>query len=321
MNKSFYSSRGHLFRYAFFAAGFLGAVQLPLAAETTDAALEKAPALESAAAAAKESLPAAAAPARQIPALQSAVPVIVKAPEVIVPGGVPAATQEMQEKVTEALPEAPPLPAVEEKIQAVKAEIPAALEMPAEQSAPELIDAPEVPEKTVAAAAAVVSEPPAEIAAKAPEIMLPGDMEIPTLGPKPGSTFVRTGLYIEGVGLTSSHKPFITQRPKEPVESRSEFSDETSQIFWFAFFQEGRTHEERMRRPQFSVEWFAPDGQLVYSGTFRANIAYPEHVKTRLPLATLGMPVITGRWRVKVMCSDQLVDERHFMVAPLAAQA
>ncbi len=318
MNKSFFSFCGHLFRYAFFAAGFFGAVQLPLAAETTEAALEITPVLESAAAAAKESVPAIEAPALQVPALQSAVPVVVKAPEVIVPGDAAAVSEEIKETVTETLPEIPALPAVDEKIEAVKAEIPAALEIPSEQPAPALKEALEVPAETVKA---VVSEPAAEIAAEAPEMVLPGDMEIPTLGPKPGSTFVRTGLYIEGVGLTSSHKPFITQRPKEPVESRSEFSDETSQIFWFAFFQEGRTHEERMRRPQFSVEWFAPDGQLVYSGTFRANIAYPEHVKTRLPLATLGMPVITGRWRVKVMCGDQLVDERHFMVAPLAAQA
>ncbi len=314
MNKSSCSFCGHLFRNAFFALGVFGALQLPLWAETADTALEKTPVLKASAEAAQESVPAKAA---QVPALQSVVPAIVKAPEVVVPGDAAAVSNDMQEKVTEVLPEAPSLPAVEEKVQTVTAEAAAVLEAPSE-AGPALKASAEVPAETVTT---VVSGPAPELAEKAPEILLPGDMEIPTLGPKPGSTFVRSGLYIAGVGLTSSHKPFITQRPKEPVESRSEFSDETSQIFWFAFFQEGRTHEERMRRPQFSVEWFAPDGQLVYSGTFRANIAYPEHVKTRLPLATLGMPVITGRWRVKVMCGDQLVDERHFMVAPLAAQA
>lgn len=312
MGKSASSFWVPVFKYAFFAVGFFGAVQLSLRAETTDTALEKTPVLEAPAAAAKEP-----APARQVPAIQAVVPAIIKAPEVIVPGDAAAVSDDMKEKVTEVPPEVPALPVLEEKAAAVKAESEAAVETLSEAK-PGLNEALEVPAETVTA---VVSKPAAEIGEELPEMLLPGDMEIPTLGPKPGSTFVRTGLYIEGVGLTSSHKPFITQRPKEPVESRNEFSDETSQIFWFAFFQEGRTHEERMKRPQFSVEWFAPDGQLVYSGTFRANIAYPEHVKTRLPLATLGMPVVTGRWRVKVMSGGQLVDDRHFLVAAPTAQS
>lgn len=300
-------------RQAIFSFVFIGAAQGLAFAETpAENAIEQTPVLAPAAVKAEQgpvTSPETAVPKPVVPQ---------EIPKTAEPAAVDAAavSADMKAKITEALPVTPPLPEVEAKpVAAVTEAVPAPLTVPAEAKPAEVVAALPAEPKVQSAAVEAPVQPAEEVA----EMILPGDMEIPTLGPKPGSTFVRTGLDIAGVGLTSSHKPFITQRPKEPVESRNEFDEGTSQIFWFAFFQEGRTPEERMKRPKFSVEWFAPDGQLVYSGTFRANIAYPEHVKTRLPLATLGMPTVTGRWRVRVMSGEQLVDERHFMVAPVSA--
>lgn len=227
----------------------------------------------------------------------------------------PASAQEVKAAVAAQMSAAQETAAAAE---AVPAQISAAESSPVPKAAaPETVITTAQKAQAVEAVVPEALEPAAAVQAEAEtlEQILPGDMEIPTLGPKPGSVFDRTGLDIVGVGLTSSHKPFINQQPKETVESKNEFPAGTSQIFWFAFFQPGRTNEERMRRPKFTVEWFEPGGQKVYYGTFRANIAYPDHVKTRLPLNTLGMGDVSGRWRVRVMSGDQLVDERHFMIA------
>ncbi len=119
---------------------------------------------------------------------------------------------------------------------------------------------------------------------------------------------------IVGMGLTTSQVPFIVQRHKKTVESLSQIPAGTRNLFWFAFFDPARTNEERLNRPKFSVEWFAPGHQLVYSGTFQANIAYPDHVKTRLPLATIGIDDPSGEWSVLVKSGDKIIDERTFQV-------
>lgn len=310
-------------------AGFLGAFHLPVFAQqktepspeaSTAVSLdEKKPALETAAAVVTAQ-PAAAAvpsiklsdeasPAAQTPPVQAAE--TAKAPEsVLQPAeALPPAADQPSEKEPQTKVVVGSAPAVEQSLGAVQP--PEALELsPAIPPAQESQAAPIA--ASIAAPAADTIEP---AQSSKPPIVVPAGTEVFTLGPVPGSVLDRTGLDIAGVGLTSSHIPFITQRPKETVESRNEFPSETSQIFWFAFFQGGRTHEEKMRRPKFSVEWFAPSGQKVYYGTFRANIAYPEHVRTRLPLNTLGMQDVSGRWRVRVTSGDQLVDERHFMIA------
>ena len=273
----------------------------PAFADTT-AAAEQTPVQTAPVAASPEQSPAPAAvvvtdPQPAVQPIQEAVPVVVDAAT--------AAAEEARAKMKQEAAQASA--AVQEQVKAPEA-IPAAPAVPVvEQTAPPALAAAPVP----------VVEEAAAPKAEENEIVLPGDAEVSAWKDESGESTASEpagSLAIVGKGLTTSHVPFIVQHHKKPVESLSQIPAGTKNLFWFAFFDPARTNEERLKRPKFSVEWFAPGHQLVYSGTFQANIAYPDHVKTRLPLGTIGIDDPSGEWSVVVKSGNTVVDERTFQV-------
>jgi hypothetical protein len=91
------------------------------------------------------------------------------------------------------------------------------------------------------------------------------------------------------------------------------FPATTRKIVWYARFGPKGMAQQQIPR-KFKIEWYGPDGKLYHQVEFKSSFWMEDLVKQDLEFSAPLLPEMTGRWRVRVFCKGELLDDRYFEI-------
>lgn len=133
------------------------------------------------------------------------------------------------------------------------------------------------------------------------------------LGFVEGSGAIPGKLGVEDCGLALSIKRKMSVVDIETGGNALVFPASVEKIIWYARFGLKGAMQQQIPRT-FFIEWYGPDGKLYHSAKFKSSFWMEDLIQSSLELPKPVSQERIGRWRVRVFCKKELLDDRYFEI-------